>query len=217
MKYLLIAAALLVVGYSLWAGARNLDAAMSISAFLALSLLFFAYLPQITKFKASAQGIEAETREVVVRAEATLTQLQELAALMGKIEISLLVRNGRVGGYPENEQEIFRKEILAVLERIGVSEAQRKDALSEVRRFVKFDYVSRILGHEIPSGLDEQQLRVWHSLRGRLDNPPTPNEVAAFLKQNSLLTPERNEWLTDYEHYLSNHTHRRPDQWLKEE
>jgi hypothetical protein len=154
MKTTLFISSILVLLYSLWAGASGRDAAMAISAVIGLALLCFAHIDQIAKFKASAQGIEAETREVVNQARATLAQLQELATISGKIQVSLLVRQGRLGGYSEEEQQRFRNEILGILKSVGVSDEKRDDALSEVRRFTKFDYVSRILGgSHLPEGL----------------------------------------------------------------
>ncbi|MBM3950369.1 MAG: hypothetical protein FJ311_02840 [Rhodospirillales bacterium] len=52
----------------------------------------------IESFKASSSGIEAKTREVVRRAETTLQELQNLAAMMGPLLIDLIVGGGRWGG-----------------------------------------------------------------------------------------------------------------------
>jgi hypothetical protein len=218
MKIILFIASLLALIYSLWAGASGLDEAMAISAAIGLALLCFAHLDQIAKFKASAQGIEAETREVVNQARVTLAQLQELATITGKIQISLLVRQGRLGGYSEAEQEQYRTEILRILEKVGVSEEKRKDALSEVRRFTKFDYVGRILGgSRLPEGIPPEKIPEWKALRRRIESPPSPEELRAFMVSIRQHDPDREELLKDYAHYLSTHTHRRPNALYEDE
>lgn len=198
-----------MIGVSVFFGYEDKQVAMGIAAFTSLTLLAFSHLDQIAEFKASADGFHAKTRDLVKKAEITLSELQELATILGRIQISLLVRQGRMSGYSEAEQQVYRKEIHDVLEKIGISREKQMDTLKEVIRFTKFDYVSKILGNSIPKGLPSEKVTEWKELRRCLDNPPSISTLEVFLEENGILDEERRELLDDYSHYLETGEHRR--------
>jgi hypothetical protein len=214
---ILFVAAIFVMVYCLWAGARGLNVAMGIAAFLSLSLLFFANLNKFATFKASAKGIEATTRELARETKDTLKELRELATIVSKIQISLLVRQGRLGGYKEEAQQAFRDEIISLLDKIGVPKQAQMEVLADVRRFALHDYVLHILG--APHMPQELALHMngpseWSNLTHHaLDTPPATEELTGFLTKYSLLTDDRKELIKDYQYYRDHNKHRRPDIW----
>jgi hypothetical protein len=135
-------------------GGFGLNVPMGIAAFVALSLLFFAHLDQFAEFKASATGISAKTKRIVRQAQDTLEELRSLATIVSKVQISLLARQGRIGGYDQKAQEALRAEIFKILDRIGVDKAEHDEILSDVHKLDQMDYVHEILGGGVvPSSL----------------------------------------------------------------
>jgi len=194
-------------------------AAMGIAAFSALALLFFANMDRIATFKASAQGIEATTRAaeaVVKRAEATLAELQDLATVVAKIQMSLLARNGRNAGYTDGEQENFRKETVALLSRIGVSAEKQADVLAEAHRLIALDYANCILPPMAPL-LPREFYPEFYRLRKQIEQgePPAPDEMEAFFRSVNKDNDQIRDWIEDYRHYLQEKQHRRPDDWAR--
>jgi hypothetical protein len=219
MKLGLMIAAMTVGAFALWMGMSGNVAAVGIAAFSALALLFFANMDRIETFKASAQGIEATTRAaeaVVKRAEATLTELQDLATVVAKIQMSLLARNGRAAGYSDAEQETLRNETVALLERIGVTAGKQAEVLAEAHRLIALDYANCILPPMAPL-LPQDRYPDFNGLRGKIESgePPTPDELMAFFRSLNRDTDLIHDWIEDYRHFLREKTHRRPDVWVK--
>ncbi len=144
-----------------------------------VACLITANLDRISEFKASKSGVEAKTREIVARAENTLRELQLLAVKVTELSLSLVKRNGRWGGYSDEEQEQIKNDLFSVLREVKVSEAEIQKTLVEWHRFVEFDYAHFILGGStIPSKLDPATQTAWKSLCNRgIGKIPTPEEI----------------------------------------
>ena len=203
---------LIVLGFTLYFGYTQSAGVMAISTVIFLALLFFAHIDQIEEFRASSKGLEAKTRTVVERAEVTLEQLQKLSALVAKLQISLLLRQGRFGGFSEEEQQSYRTKLLELLDTVGVSDAQKEDVLADVHRFAIFDLRNKILGGgEWPKGLSNEFSSRYRSLREcGLDGSVPPEDLETFLIDSGLMNEERKELLEDYRFYLAHRKHRRP-------
>jgi hypothetical protein len=188
---------------------------MVIALFGFVGCLIAANLDRISEFKASKSGVEAKTREIVVRAENTLRELQLLAVKVTELSLSLVKRNGRFGGYSDEEQEFIKNDLLSVLRELKVSEADIQRTLLDWHRFVEFDYALYILGGSIvPSKLDPDTQRAWGALQHRgIENIPSPEEIEKFLAEFGFLSKEKREQLADYTHYRTHRTHRRPAAW----
>ncbi len=144
-----------------------------------VACLITANLDRISEFKASKSGVEAKTREIVARAENTLRELQLLAVKVTELSLSLVKRNGRWGGYSDEEQEQIKNDLFSVLREVKVSEAEIQKTLVEWHRFVEFDYAHFILGGStIPSKLDPATQTAWKSLCNRgIGKIPTREEI----------------------------------------
>jgi hypothetical protein len=166
-------------------------------------------------FKASASRVEAKTREVIAKAENTLSELQLLARSMGELTLSLVKRSGRLGGYSDQEEESIKGRVLEVLRNLGIPERDLPGVLEEWHRSTEFDYAQAILGgNTVPSGVDNAVSEEWKALRtGGITKIPRPTEIRGFLEKHGLMTKARSEYLEDYEYYRTYKAHRRPAVW----
>lgn len=213
MKHFLSLVSILVLGVGLWVGVQGHLAVLTVAFLGFCVLLFVANLDRIAEFKASGGGFEAKTRDVIAKAESTLTELQMLATQVGALTLSLVKRSDRLGGYTDDEQAKIRQRMLAVLEQLGIRESEHPELLDEWHRFTEFDYAYGILGNsQLPNGASQEVAAEWKAMRS-IESIPTPTEISDFLNRNSFMTPERAALLEDYEHYRAHRTHRRPDIW----
>ena len=215
MKWLLTVSGILVLVAGLIVGFLGHVGVMFAAFFGFVGLLVTANLDRISEFKASGSGIEARTREVIARAESTLSELQMLARNVGELTLSLVKRSGRIGGYDDNEQERIKTSVLEVLKKVGVPNSEFSNILSEWDRFIELDYAHAILGgHIIPEGADNAVLVEWKTLReGGIGRVPGPDEIRAFLTKHSFMTEELDGYLKDYEHFRAHKVHLRPNVW----
>lgn len=187
-----------------------------IVGFFTSGLFFFiGNLDKISEFKASTKGFEAKTREVINEARGTITELQELAKIVSKTLLSLVVRMGRWGKpFSSEEEESIKSEILKTLDKLNLSEETKNGVLRDVYRYTVFDYSHYILGNQVPSFLGKEGIQEWTELRHKgVDNPATPEDISNFLKKYCLLNEESKESLEDYNYYLEHKKHRRPEVW----
>lgn len=184
-----------------------------------IALLVTANLDRISEFKASRSGIEARTREVVARAETTISELQLLATQVAELSLSLVKRQGRWGGYSDDEQDAIRTSVFSVLSKLGLPEKTTQSVLREWHHVVEFDFSHYILGgSRIPDNAPPEVLAEWKAMReGGLTSFPSPSELRAFLSKHGYLTANIEEFIRDYEHYSANRSHRRPEVWRDRE
>lgn len=178
--------------------------------------LVVANLDRISLFKASRSGVEAHTREVIERAESAVKEVQLLAAHVAQLSLSLIKRTGRWGGYTDEEQDAQQQSIIGVLQKLDVPKDSIESALTDWHRIVGFDYAIAILGgnhipEDAPEVMDE-----WNALRsGGIARYAAPDVLRAFLAKHAFMTPEIDDYVRDYEHYITHRVHRRPDVWRR--
>ncbi|MDF1832205.1 MAG: hypothetical protein P1U52_07620 [Porticoccaceae bacterium] len=218
MKLGLTLASLVSLAIALVGGWNELHGVLTIGFLAFVSLLFTAHLDQIAEFTASGTGITAKTREVLSKAENTVTELQSLAKIFAGTTLSSVKRSGRFGGYEDDEEEQIKESVLEVLKDIGLKETEFNSVLVDWHRFTKFDYVMAILGgNTIPQGFEDQSIQTeWKQLRD-FKKIPTSNDIKEFLSKWQLLDKARSEYLSDYEYYIVNLKHRRPEVWKERE
>jgi len=210
---------ILVAGLvALFFGAPNWLATIALGGLIAL--LIAANLDLFSGFKFSESGFEAKMREatkVLTRAESTLSELQLLARSVGELTLSLVKRNGRWGGYADDEQDKIKTSVLEVLKKVGIPEAEFPSILSDWNRFIEFDYAHAILGGStVPDTKSDALMQDWKSLRdGGIVKIPTPQEIRNFIIKHNLMTPTLEAYLKDYEHFLAHKEHRRPEVWAE--
>jgi hypothetical protein len=215
MKITLTTASMIALAVGFWEGHLGNVATLTVGFVACALLLLFAHLDTIAEFKASGTGIEAKTREVLSRTEVTLRQLQLLTKQIATITLSLVKRNGRIGGYSDDEQDTIKVSVLGILREVGIAESDFSDVLSDWYKFTEFDYAHGILGNgRTPGGADQQALSDWKRLfHSGANSIPSPEDVREFLKKHGFMTSEREELIKDYEHYLGARSHRRIEVW----
>ena len=181
--------------------------------------LVFGNLDRVEEFRIGKEGLATKTRELtetIKEAKSTINELQLLAVLLAKTTLSSVQMAGRMGGFQDDKKEAIKNETIDVLRKIGVSEDQIAEALSDWYPYVEFDYASSILGgsyilQDVPPEhrAAQEKLIKRVGIAGR----PTPDQIAEFFKNAGILTEQRKELIEDYRHYVQHREHRRPDVW----
>lgn len=206
----------IILAFSFWSGYVGKLDVMVISFLAFILIVFVNNMDKISEIKATAKGIEAKTREVVAKAEVTIEELQNMAKILAKTELSLIIRSGRLGSFNAEERERVKDSILSILENLKVSKEEQDRILdTDWNKFIVFDYAHAILGRgHIPQGFSPEEIKQWEKLReGGVENPPSPNQIKEFLIEVGCLTEEREELIKDYEYFIKNKKHRRPEIW----
>lgn len=112
MKWFLCICAMLALCAGLAFGYLGNNGLLAAGIIAFIALLVAANLDRISEFKASRNGIEARRREVVARAETALSELQLLATQLAELSLSLVKRQGRLGGYSDGEEGEIRDSVL---------------------------------------------------------------------------------------------------------
>lgn len=196
-------------------GAAQLTAAI-VAAGLAALIGNFQHLK---RFKASATGIEAETREVITQAKTTLRELHELAAAFGSLLVDIIIGAGRwAGPGTAADQDAQKARVIEALRTSGVPSERIAEIEGADRRWVIIDYVNGILNRKTHSRLRPEQLPEWEAFiktfSGGFDRP-APDKIQEFLERLGLLDARTRELIQDYRYYLEHGRHRRPDEWAR--
>lgn len=185
----------------------------------ALALLVAANLDRVSEFKASASGIEARTREVVNRAEGAIAELRILALHVAEVSLSLAMRQGRWGGFSDDDLDRLRNSVIENLERLGIPDEQRRLIFKDWHRIVEFDYAHHILGgSHIPDKATPEVRHAWDAMReGGFAKYASPDELEQFLRSSGYMTSDLEQLTEDYRFYIKERKHRRPDVWRNRE
>jgi len=201
-----------LIGLCVFAG-LNGHTPLAILCFLAsMAFLFIANIKNIKKAKASKDGFEFEARDLIQKAEITITEMQDLAKLVSKTALSLIKRSGRAGGYPVEEQEVLKESFLGLLKDLRLSEADREYVLEEYNQFIEIDYTFMLLGHKLPiEWPTEEQQKRKAMMKDVLSQNPSPEEIEELLERNGSLSDNHKEILEDYKYFRANRKYRRPE------
>ncbi|TAL17216.1 hypothetical protein EPN96_06330 [bacterium] len=215
MKVWLTIASLITLGISLLAGFSGKTSVLAVGFLSFVVLLLIANIDRVSEFKATGTGVEAKTRDVLQRAEVTLSELQALAKHVGMVTLSLVKRSGRLGGYSDIEEEEIKNSILDVMKKVGIPNSECQEVLREWNKFIEYDYLFFILGGStIPDGDIPEVHKEWKALRsGGIEKIPTSKEIKAFLEKHHFMTPDLEQWLLDYQCFIDKRIHRRPEVW----
>lgn len=190
-------------------------------SFLAASVcLLLGNSHRIKWFKASATGIEAETRNVIREAKGTLAELRLVAKHFSAMFVTMMQADGRMGGgLSDDTREAMTSELLQNLRQIGLNEDEIEEVRLAERPFVLFDYAHHIRRH-LGGRVSGEHRQEWDEfVKGDLQKgigfEPTPDELEEFLGSVELLDDELLEHIEDYRFYSENSRHRRPDEWKR--
>lgn len=219
MRWLLTICSIAVLAAVLTLGFFGHTDLLSTGLIGSIALLVAANLDRISEFKASASGVEARTREVVNRAEGAIAELRVLALHVAEVSLSLAMRQGRWGGFSDNDLDRLRKSVIENLQRLGISDEQSRLVLKDWHQIVEFDYAYHILGgSRIPDNASPEVRKQWDAMRqGGFERYSTPDELEQFLRSTNYLRPDLQELIEDYRFYIKERQHRRPEIWRNRE
>ena len=95
---------------------------------------------------------------------------------------------------------------------MGVPEQERKEAMTDVRRFTKFDLYREAVtpGHCYKENIPAAFRQEWQGLAARpVDNLPSPDELERFFKRAEVWGDVEKEAVEDYRYYCQNERLRR--------
>lgn len=183
----------------------------------AIACLLLPHIPAMTKFKFGLGGVEAEMKQVIEDAKASVAQLHELAATQAAATIQQIAAEGRWGGgMSVRSKEDLRQQIIASLRTIGLPEERIQNVDRADEAYVLFDYVGYVVGAIKQSSLSKEQKEIWQTSfkNHSLTNPCSPRDLRAILLRMDHLSDEAEQRVLDYEHYAMTGTHRSIERWL---
>ncbi len=156
--------------------------------------------------------LERRVRDI----EETMEAVRRLAKASARNALNSVQYAARWGGFRESEKLKFLHDTRKLLTDLGVTSKEIEKIEVDWHRAVEFDYVLLVLGRrQVPTDLPGEMRAQWEELRsGGIERRATPHEIRSFFQQANMLTPEREEMLKDYEHYIAKRQHRRLDVWL---
>jgi hypothetical protein len=142
----------------------------------------------------------------VQKVEDAMGAVRRLAKESARGALITVQSAGRKGGFTEPEKARYLRRTRELLRDLGLRDPEIAEAEADWHRAVELDYAIWALdGAALASD--------WKRELGGIENPEGPEKIRARLKAANMLTPEREEILKDYEHYLATREHRREDFW----
>lgn len=162
-------------------------------------------------------GFEAKTREVVRRAEATLSELQRMTEILGGVLVEQIAGTGRWGGSDTPEKDEARKQrVLEMMRAVGLSQAAIDRVSAADRQWVVIDYVAQVLRETtVPPERLQEWNGVWEPYHESFARPDPKTLEDILSRFGVTLSDSRREWLEDYRHYYEHSKHRRSEAWTK--
>ena len=180
--------------------------------FAFLVFLFVANVKHIIKDKVPKDTLAIEAKELIQNAQVTILEMQNLAKLVSKTALSLIKRSGRLGGYPEEEQEALKESFLRLLNDLNLSEQDRENVLEEYNRFIEIDYVYLLLESHIPINWPREELQKRREILSKVNsNRPSPEQIEELLMRNESLSNNHKEIIEDFKYFRKYKKYRRPE------
>lgn len=181
----------------------------------------FLNIDRIQRFKGA--GFEAEMKQAVEQAHATLDQLRTLAAASAESTLSTLMAGNFMGGTTLASRLDLHDRLIKSLEEIGVSESQIDRAESLWKKGVGIIYHRGIhcrlegrkernqVNMDASPQVREAAKQFQDMLRFEEWEAPSPEAMAQFIESKEIMSPEVSELLSDYRHFQATGRIRRRD------
>ncbi len=180
-----------------------------ISSFGALLL---ANLDKLKKFK--LWGLEAELKDMISEANATIEQLKILAKAIAKPTIGLIAADMMPNiPFPLLFKHNMVSEINKALNILGLTKSGIVEASSIYYMLMLYLHgvmITKDIKTIEPDILMKLHLRINDDGNYQL---ATPKEYESFLKERDLLNEERKELIEDLQYFISHQEFRRPQIW----
>lgn len=149
--------------------------------------------------------------------EGVIQNIKRLAKESSRLALASIQFSGRMGGFTDDYKTRVLADTRRLLKELDVTAEEIAEIESLWHAAVEFDYALWATGlSTVPHDLPPSLILEWEELRGDgIEGRPTPQEIRTFLSDANMLTPEREEILKDYEHYIATREHRREDAWRR--
>lgn len=215
-RIILTSLSALLVGGAIYFGATGEHKVMTVSFLSGMAFLLCGHLDRISKFKVSLiKGIEAETRQVIEKAEVTIDQLRSLSTILSAIAVSTVKRSGRIGGFDVHEEQAIFDEVQGILKNLDISPSEQEAVFRDRYRYELYDYLQMIFESAgLNSVVDPEKESTKESLlTAALDLELNPSQVRSFIANHAEANTDLSELLDDLEYYQKNKVHRRLESW----
>jgi hypothetical protein len=151
--------------------------------------------------------------------EGVVRDIKRLAKESSRLALASIQFSGRMGGFTDDYKTRVLADTRRLLNELDVTPEEIAEVESLWHAAVEFDYTLWATGlNTVPKDLPQHLETNWNILRGDergIEGRSTPQEIRTFLSDADMLTPEREEILKDYEHYIGTRQHRREDVWRR--
>lgn len=160
-------------------------------------------------------SFKARLERRVSEVEQAMSAVRRLAKESARNALLAVQYNNRLGSFDVGFQEDFLNNTRALLRELGLKDEDISYTEREWHLAVEFDYVLWATGNNrVPDDLPDGMHTAWKELRsGGTRNRKTPDDVRTFLLEADMLTEDREEILSDYQHYLATRQHRRSEEF----
>lgn len=195
-----------------------------------VSFLIGAFVTFMSKFEDivefSLGPLRARMREKIDEADASLSQLRQIAKGLAEITLTDLMASNFWAGLPLNRKLDFHDELMEKLEHLGVTGSDREKTEEMWRKGMgiiyhrAISYVAAERENKHTLSKKEQTNEKFRAAIDKLDglidikkgwDSPTPAQYEKFLSENGLMNKEAQAWIDDYRHYLETGEIRRRD------
>jgi hypothetical protein len=154
--------------------------------------------------------------------KSSLEDMRHLIEANTRAIFELVQTQMRFGGVSDAQKDEIFKALTEVLEKAGFSKKEIISIQDRWHYWIKGDYVRSILHvHNIchPEIKGEKQ-EAWDKDRIEIKNKideVTPEELRELFKKYNAYTVSVKDLIDDFEYYIANRAHRRPDMWKNRE
>lgn len=208
-----VLSALIIVGLAVLFGVLGTPAEMGLGIVASGLAAAFINIDKMQRFKGG--GFEAEMREAVDEAYATIETLRQLAKTFISSTLHNLTMAGRFDGLGMQEKHAVREELRELAEQLGIEDdAELKAAHQRFFEYHAWDHFSSFVD-ELSRGkaVAENVLKELTQMRRRGQRLcPSRGEIEAALGDDvDKLRDEDRERLEDYLYYMEEGRLRRPE------
>lgn len=216
-KWLFRISLIFTLGAPLFFGVQGEFSIMTVAVAAGAIGMVFCSLGKIALFKAGFKdgAIEIQTFKDALRENTeTIERIKALAAALSKPLLGMIAAGERYGGRPA-EKEIVAGHITNYLDKIGCSQSQVEDAMSEYYVYRIWDHAQHIEW----SCEGAPNSKITTALESLKDSSrffvSMPEVYREKLRELNLLDKYSVDAIDDYEHFIQHKKLRRPDVWLK--
>jgi hypothetical protein len=158
--------------------------------------------------------VKARMRETIEKAAATIDQLQNIALVSARAQLTSLMSASFISASNLAQRLEVRNQVVGALEALGIPKDGIAVAETEWRkgvgvifhRYVQL-YLTRVQsrgGVQLPVSATTAAKEIEDLLDFRSWTAPSPEQIRSVLDRHGIVPPpELDEWLLDYRHYLN--------------